>query len=203
MSMPRCRYTTTRTARVRTVDTSKATSPPIKPIATCSRSMARCSAVELTDTQAVGTSRPAMVTDTTTEAAPMSTPMAGRAITSHPIAPFTCLSGTGIIERGTVPGTAPRWRVGETPQRDGLSKSLAGKAEGGRCDSHHVKQLALAAVLEAFEASQSQSERVELDIEVVPIDGRQARQCALSERRDGNCLNELGLTKEFDLTKDN
>ena len=36
----------------------------------------------------------------------------------------------------------------------------------GRCDSHHVKQLALAAVLEAFEASQSQPERVEMDIEV-------------------------------------
>ncbi len=36
----------------------------------------------------------------------------------------------------------------------------------GRFDSHHVKQLALAAVLEAFEASESQSERVELDIKV-------------------------------------
>jgi hypothetical protein len=41
----------------------------------------------------------------------------------------------------------------------------------GRSDSHHVKQLALAAVLEAFETSQSQSEKVELDIEVAPIDG--------------------------------
>jgi response regulator RpfG family c-di-GMP phosphodiesterase len=51
----------------------------------------------------------------------------------------------------------------------------------GRSDSHHVKQLAMAAVLEAFEVSESQSERVELDIEVAPIDGWQARRCALSE----------------------
>jgi DNA-binding response OmpR family regulator len=36
----------------------------------------------------------------------------------------------------------------------------------GRSDSHHVKQLALAAVLEACEASQSPPERVEMDIEV-------------------------------------
>ncbi len=36
----------------------------------------------------------------------------------------------------------------------------------GRCDSYHVRQLALAAVLEAFEASESQSDRIELDMEV-------------------------------------
>ena len=36
----------------------------------------------------------------------------------------------------------------------------------GRCDSHHVKQLALAAVLEAFEASESQCDRIESAIEV-------------------------------------
>jgi hypothetical protein len=36
----------------------------------------------------------------------------------------------------------------------------------GHCDSHHVRQLALAAALEAFEASQSQSDRMELAIEV-------------------------------------
>ena len=36
----------------------------------------------------------------------------------------------------------------------------------GRCSSYHIRQLALAAVLEAFEASESQSERVELDIDV-------------------------------------
>jgi len=36
----------------------------------------------------------------------------------------------------------------------------------GRCDSYHVRQLALAAVLEAFETSPSQSDRMELDLEV-------------------------------------
>jgi hypothetical protein len=36
----------------------------------------------------------------------------------------------------------------------------------GRSESHYVKQLALAAVREAFEASKSQSDRIELDIEV-------------------------------------
>ena len=51
----------------------------------------------------------------------------------------------------------------------------------GRSDSHHVKQLALAAVLEAFEASESHSERVEVDIEVGPIDGWQARRCVMPE----------------------
>jgi CheY-like chemotaxis protein len=66
----------------------------------------------------------------------------------------------------------------------------------GRSDSHHVKQLALAAVLEAFEASQSQPGGVELDIEVAPIDGWQARRCALSETRNENDSNELALTRE-------
>ena len=74
----------------------------------------------------------------------------------------------------------------------------------GRSDSHYVKQLALAAVLEAFEASQSQSKRVELDIEVAPIDGWQARRCALSEAGHENCSNEPTLTNEneFTLTKE-
>jgi DNA-binding response OmpR family regulator len=74
----------------------------------------------------------------------------------------------------------------------------------GRSESHHVKQLALAAVLEAFEASQSQSEQVDLDIEVAPIDGWQARRCTLSETKDESYSddgapideNELALTKE-------
>ena len=39
----------------------------------------------------------------------------------------------------------------------------------GRSDSHHVKQLALAAVLETFQASESQPERVELEIEVCGV----------------------------------
>ena len=80
----------------------------------------------------------------------------------------------------------------------------------GRSESHHVKQLALAAVLEAFEASQSRSEQVEMDIEIAPIDGWQARRCALSESepepksetKDENYADELSLTNEFALTKE-
>jgi hypothetical protein len=66
----------------------------------------------------------------------------------------------------------------------------------GRSDSHHVKQLALTAVLEAFEASQSQSERVELEIEVGPIDGWQERRCALSETRNFNYADQNQFTKD-------
>ena len=60
----------------------------------------------------------------------------------------------------------------------------------GRSDSHHIKQLALAAVLEAFEASDAQPGGVEMDIEVAPIDGWQARRCALSETRNENPFGE-------------
>jgi hypothetical protein len=56
--------------------------------------------------------------------------------------------------------------------------------------------LALAAVLEAFEASQSQSERVELDIEVTPDDNWQPRRCALSGTENWNYADEFQLTKE-------
>ena len=73
----------------------------------------------------------------------------------------------------------------------------------GRSDSHHVKQLALAAVLEAFEASESQSERVEVDIEVGPIDGWQARRCVMPEAGEGNYSNELALTNKCDPTEEN
>jgi DNA-binding response OmpR family regulator len=60
----------------------------------------------------------------------------------------------------------------------------------GRSESHYVKQLALAAVLEAFEASDAQPGGVEMDIEVAPIDGWQARRCALSETSNENHLGE-------------
>ena len=75
----------------------------------------------------------------------------------------------------------------------------------GRSESHHVKQLALAAVLEAFEASQTQSEKVEMDIEVAPIDGWQARRCDLSETRNENYSDEPALINENELalTKEN
>jgi DNA-binding response OmpR family regulator len=75
----------------------------------------------------------------------------------------------------------------------------------GRSESHHVKQLALAAVLEAFEASQTQSEKVEMDIEVAPIDGWQAQRCTLSETRNDNYSDEPALINENEpaLTKEN
>jgi DNA-binding response OmpR family regulator len=54
----------------------------------------------------------------------------------------------------------------------------------GRSDSHHVKQLALAAVQEAFESAESQPETVELEIEVAPADKWRSRRPA-STRREG------------------
>jgi len=66
----------------------------------------------------------------------------------------------------------------------------------GRSDSHHVKQLALAAVLEAFEASASEPGNVELDIEVAPVDNWQARRCGLTKTKNGNYSDEFDLTKE-------
>ena len=66
----------------------------------------------------------------------------------------------------------------------------------GCSDSHHVKQLALAAVLEAFEVSESEPGNVELDIEVGPVDNWQARRCGLTKTKNGNYSDEFDLTKE-------
>ena len=63
----------------------------------------------------------------------------------------------------------------------------------GCSDSHHVKQLVLAAVLEAFEASESMPGRIELDIEVASDDDRQAGNCALSEAEKGKLSERTGL----------
>ena len=110
-------------------DMARATPPYIEATPTCSRAKAGCSALEL-DTQVMGTSRTAMATDSITEAALLYASMADRAITSHPTAPFTCLSGTGIIERGTVPGTASHWRAGEQVRKPfNKAKTLKHKAE--------------------------------------------------------------------------
>jgi len=92
-------------------------------------------------------------------------------------------------------------------QRSKGSKFIRVSVDGqvivcGRSDSHHVKQLALAAVQEAFEASQTQSERVERDIEVAPIDGWQARRRDLSETRNGNDSNGPARTNILVLTKE-
>ena len=120
-----------------------------------------------------------------------------RSLLTHPRLRFTLAEQNGRLECSIARRTGGR-------VRDLRVETVDGRViVRGRSDSHHVKQLALAAVLEAFEASESQSERVELDIEVAPIDGWQARRCALSETRDGNYSNELALTNEFDLTKEN
>ena len=120
-----------------------------------------------------------------------------RTILAHPKLRFTLAEQNGRLECSIARRTGGR-------VRDLRVETIDGRViVHGRSDSHHVKQLALAAVREAFEASQSQSERVELDIEVAPIDGWQARRCALSETRNENYSNEIALTNELALTKEN
>jgi DNA-binding response OmpR family regulator len=101
-----------------------------------------------------------------------------RSLLHHPRLRFTLAEQNGRLECSIARRTGGR-------VRDLSVETLDGRIiVHGRSDSYHVKQLALAAVLEAFEASQSQSERVELDIEVVPPDNWQTRRCALSEVRN-------------------
>jgi DNA-binding response OmpR family regulator len=120
-----------------------------------------------------------------------------RSILAHPKLRFTLAEQNGRLECSIVRRTGNR-------VRDLRVETVDGRViVRGRSDSHHVKQLALAAVLEAFEASQSQSEKVELDIEVGPLDGWQARRCALSETGDVNYSNELAPENEFAITKGN
>jgi DNA-binding response OmpR family regulator len=112
--------------------------------------------------------------------------------------------------------TRPRLRFTLAEQNGRLECSIARRTGGriydlrvesshgrvivhGRSESHHVKQLALAAVLEAFEASESQSERVELDIVVAPIDVWQARRSALPETRNEDRSDEGVRTNENEL----
>ncbi|MCA9120449.1 MAG: response regulator [Planctomycetaceae bacterium] len=77
----------------------------------------------------------------------------------------------------------PRQRFGLSEQTGPLESAIAKRTGGrvqnlrvetvdgrivvhGRSDSHHVRQLALVAIREAFEASRFQSERIEVNIEV-------------------------------------
>ncbi len=114
-----------------------------------------------------------------------------RTILAHPKLCFTMAEQNGRLECAIAMRTDGR-------VHDLRVETVDGRViVHGRTDSHYVKQLALAAVLEAFEASQSQSERVELDIEVAPIDGWQARRCALSEATDGDYSKEPAFTNEF------
>ena len=88
--------------------------------------------------------------------------LAGRlhSLLTHPRLRFTLAEQDGRSECSIARRTSGRVRDLRVEAIDGYV------IVHGRCDSHHVKQLALAAVLEAFEASESPSERVEMDIEV-------------------------------------
>jgi DNA-binding response OmpR family regulator len=113
-----------------------------------------------------------------------------RTILAHPKLRFTLAEQGGRLECSIARRTDGRIR-------DLCVEIVDGRViVHGRSDSHHVKQLALAAVLEAFEASQSQSEHVELDIEVAPLDGWQARRGALSETRSEDSADEFDFAKE-------
>ena len=119
-----------------------------------------------------------------------------RAILAHPKLRFMLAEQNGRLECSIARRTGGRIY-------DLRVDTIAGRViVWGRCDSHHVKQLALAAVLEAFEASQSQSEKVELNIEVAPVNGWQAQRCALSETKNGNYSNGFTRTDELALTKE-
>jgi len=83
-----------------------------------------------------------------------------RTLLTHPRLRFTLAEQTDRLECSITRRTGGRVRNLRVETVDGRV------IVRGRCDSHHVRQLALAAVLEAFEASQSQSDRMELDIEV-------------------------------------
>ena len=113
-----------------------------------------------------------------------------RALLDHPRLRFDLAEQTGRLEYSIAKRTGGRvWNL-RVETVDG------GVIVHGRSHSHHVKQLALAAVQEAFEASESQSERVELDIEVMPNDNWQARQCISPEPNNDNYSNEFALAKE-------
>ena len=82
---------------------------------------------------------------------------------------------------------APRWRVAMAEQPGRMELAIAKRTGGqirnlrveavdgriivsGRANSYYVKQLAIAAVREAFAASPSQSDRIAVDIEVQNVD---------------------------------
>lgn len=83
-----------------------------------------------------------------------------RSLLRHPRLRFTLAEQTGRLECSIARRTGGRVRELRVESVDGRI------IVRGRSDSHYVKQLALAAVQEAFEASESQSERIELEIEV-------------------------------------
>jgi DNA-binding response OmpR family regulator len=113
-----------------------------------------------------------------------------RALLDHPGLRFTLAEQNGRLECSIARRTGGRvWNL--------RVETIDGRViVRGRSDSHHIKQLALAAVLEAFEASESEPGNVELDIEVTPDDNWQARRCGLTKTKNGNYSDEFDLTKE-------
>jgi hypothetical protein len=120
-----------------------------------------------------------------------------RGILDHPRLRFTLSDHNGRLECAIARRTGGRVRNLRVEMFDGRIVIC------GRSDSHHVKQLVLVAVLEAFEASNSMPGSIELDIEVAPDDPGQSRRRELSETRGGNHSNEFALTNEFDLVREN
>ena len=119
-----------------------------------------------------------------------------RAILARPKLRFTLAEQNGRLECSIARRTGGR-------VYDLRVETIGGRViVHGRSDSHYVKQLALAAVLEAFEASQSQSERVEMEIDVVPGDSWHSRRSVLSERGDEYCVNERTLKEELVFTNE-
>jgi DNA-binding response OmpR family regulator len=113
-----------------------------------------------------------------------------RSLLTHPRLRFTLAEQAGRLECLIARRTGGRVQDLRVETVDGRV------VVHGRSDSHHVKQLVLAAVLEAFEASESQSDRVQLDIEVTPDDNWQARRYALSGAEERSHSDEFDLTKE-------
>jgi DNA-binding response OmpR family regulator len=113
-----------------------------------------------------------------------------RSLLDHPRLRFTLAEQNGRLECMITRRTGDRiWNLSVETIDGGIIVH-------GCSHSHYAKQLALAAVLEAFEASESQSERVEFDIEVTPADNWQARRCGLTKTKNGNYSDEFDLTKE-------
>lgn len=83
-----------------------------------------------------------------------------RTMLDHPRQRFSLAEQTGRLESSITKRTGGRGRNLCVETVDGRV------IVRGRSESHYIKQLALAAVREAFEASESQSDRIELDIEV-------------------------------------
>ena len=83
-----------------------------------------------------------------------------RTLLHHPRHRFTLAEQTGRLESSIAKRTGGR-------VRDLRVETVDGRViVRGRSRSHYVKQLALAAVRESFEASEFQFDRIELDIEV-------------------------------------